>query len=200
MQQDKHQLILAAAADIFAAQGFYQATIEQIADAAGVGKGTVYLYFKSKKGLFDALVLESSQRVLQQAKAVLTAHSDPIERIRMLTEIQLQILKRNYPLMQMIMREFSPGKLKDLRPELAQHIRELRELYVLILEEGIATGHLRPHNPQVAASAYMGAVNQVGADLNHGHLQLSLADTEEALFQLFITGLQKRGEPTDADC
>ena len=69
MQQDKHQLILAAAADIFAAQGFYQATIEQIADAAGVGKGTVYLYFKSKKGLFDALVLESSQRVLQQAKA-----------------------------------------------------------------------------------------------------------------------------------
>lgn len=200
MQQDKRQLILAAAADIFAAHGFHQATIEQIAGAAGVGKGTVYLYFKSKKGLFDALLLESSQRVLLQAKGVMTAHSDPIERIRMLTHIQLQILKRNYPLMQMIMREFSTAKLKDLRPELGQHMRELVELYILILEEGIATGCLRQHNPQVVASAFMGAVNQVGANLNHGRLQVSLADSEEELFQLFIAGLRKREELADADC
>lgn len=200
MQQDKRQLILAAAADIFAAHGFHQATIEQIADAASVGKGTVYLYFKSKKGLFDALLLESFQRVLQRTKEVLQTHSDPLERIRRLTQIHLQMLKRSHPLMQMIMREFSPEKLKDLRPELGQHMRELMSLYILILEEGIAAGCLRQHNPQVVAFAFLGAVNQVGANLNHGRLQASLADCEDELFQLFIAGLQKREELADADC
>lgn len=191
MEEDKRQKILAAAADIFATHGFHQATIEQIADAAGVGKGTVYLYFKSKKGLFDALLLESSQRVLRRTKEVVQAHTNPLERIRVLTHMQLQILKQNYPLMQMIIREFYPDKLKDLRPELEQHMHELMALYTLILEEGIAAGYLRQHNPQVVALAFLGAVNQVGANLNNGRLQVSLVDCEQELFQFFIAGLQK---------
>lgn len=193
MQHDKRQKILAAAADIFATQGFHQTTIEQIADVAGVGKGTVYLYFKNKKGLFDALLLESSQRVLKRTKEVVQAYTNPLERMRMLTHMQLQILKQNHPLMQMIMREFSPDKLKDLRPELEQHMRELMALYTLVLEEGIAAGYLRQHNPQVIALAFLGAVNQIGANLNNGRLQVSLAECEEELYQFLIAGLQREG-------
>ncbi|HBK85358.1 MAG TPA: hypothetical protein DDZ53_04945 [Firmicutes bacterium] len=193
MHHDKRQKILAAAADIFATQGFHQTTIEQIADVAGVGKGTVYLYFKNKKGLFDALLLESSQRVLKRTKEVVQAHTNPLERMRMLTHMQLQILKQNHPLMQMIMREFSPDKLKDLRPELEQHMRELMALYTLVLEEGIAAGYLRQHNPQVIALAFLGAVNQIGANLNNGRLQVSLAECEEELYQFLIAGLQREG-------
>lgn len=194
MQLDKRQLILEAAADIFAASGFHQATIEQIAEAAGVGKGTVYLYFKSKQGLFDALLLESLRRVLQQTKAVVEAPVDPIERIRRLVHLHLQILQRNQPLMQMIMREFSPGKLESLRPDLSQYMADLLGLYILLLEEGMASGYLRQHNPQVIALAFLGAVNQVGANLIHGRLPIDLAESETGLFQLFIAGLQKREE------
>lgn len=198
MQQDKRQLILAAAADTFAAHGFHQATIEQIAEAAGVGKGTVYLYFKSKKGLFDALLLESLQRILQQIKAVVEAPVDPIERIRRLIHLHLQILQRNHPMMQMITREFSPGKLESLRPELSQYMNDLLELYTLLLEEGIANGYLRQHNPQVIALAFLGAVNQVGSNLIHGRLLIDLAESETGLFQLFVGGLQKQDEQAKA--
>lgn len=72
-------------------------------------------------------------------------------------------------------------------------MRELMALYTLVLEEGIAAGCLRQHNPQVIALAFLGAVNQVGANLNNGRLQASLNECEEGLFQLFIAGLQKEG-------
>lgn len=189
--QDKRQLILAAAAEIFAAQGFHQATIEQIAEAAGVGKGTVYLYFKSKRKLFDSLLLESLQRLIERTKEAIQTENHPLARLRRLTNIHLHILQRNHPLLQMILREFTPEKLQSLRPELEQCVQELMDLYVHILQEGIADGALRPHNPQVAALAFLGAVNQVGVAHNRGHLPLSLAEREEELYQLFVAGLQK---------
>ena len=49
---NKTQAILAAAQRIFIRYGFGQARIEDIAQEAGVGKGTVYEYFPSKKAIF----------------------------------------------------------------------------------------------------------------------------------------------------
>ncbi|NLY53911.1 MAG: TetR/AcrR family transcriptional regulator [Firmicutes bacterium] len=190
-QLDKRQLILAAAGDVFATQGYHRATIEQIAEKAGVGKGTVYLYFKSKQGLFDALLLEGSEWMLKSSREVLSKSDDPLERIRMLIQLHLQIIKRNHPLMRMIIQEFTPGKLKELRPELGQRVREYQALFALVLEEGIASGHLRQHNPHVIALALIGALSQIGANLNNGRLDISLADCEQELLQMFIVGLQK---------
>ncbi|USB32255.1 TetR/AcrR family transcriptional regulator [Paenibacillus sp. YPG26] len=54
-QGDKHTAILDAAFALFGSQGFYDAKISDIADLAGIAKGTVYLYFKSKEKLFAAV-------------------------------------------------------------------------------------------------------------------------------------------------
>ncbi len=189
--QDKRQLILAAAAEVFSAHGFHQATIEQIAEAAGVGKGTVYLYFQSKRKLFDSLLLESLQRLIERTQEAIASESHPLSRLRRLTRIHLQILEKNHPLLQMILRESTSEKIQSLRPELEQCVQELMGLYVRILQEGVAAGVLRPHDPQVAALAFLGAVNQVGMARNRGHLSLSLAEREEELYQLFVAGLQR---------
>ena len=47
-KQNKRELILAAAQEIFFAKGYYNTTSEEIAKRAGVGKGTLYQYFDSK--------------------------------------------------------------------------------------------------------------------------------------------------------
>lgn len=54
----KKQSILEAALEEFTRQGFADARIEDVARRAGVGKGTVYLYFKDKQALFEGLVQE----------------------------------------------------------------------------------------------------------------------------------------------
>ena len=64
---DKEQAIIAAAQRIFALHGYSQARVEDIAQAAGVGKGTVYEYFSSKQAVFEQAV-EAGRR---QGRALL---------------------------------------------------------------------------------------------------------------------------------
>jgi AcrR family transcriptional regulator len=52
---DRKKSILAAAATVFAKHGYQRTTVDQIADAAGIAKGSIYLYFQSKEDLFHAL-------------------------------------------------------------------------------------------------------------------------------------------------
>lgn len=56
-ETDKRQQILMAAARVFADRGFHRATVSDIAGEAGVGKGTIYEYFPSKKELFRQVVV-----------------------------------------------------------------------------------------------------------------------------------------------
>ena len=49
--EERPRQILGAALDVFAEKGFARATMDEIAEAAGITKGTIYLYFKSKKDL-----------------------------------------------------------------------------------------------------------------------------------------------------
>jgi AcrR family transcriptional regulator len=55
-REDRMRAIRAAALDIFAAKGFAAARLEDVAAAAGVAKGTIYLYFKSKEDLLESIV------------------------------------------------------------------------------------------------------------------------------------------------
>jgi AcrR family transcriptional regulator len=57
-QQERRGSILDAAIEVFDEKGFDRANVEAIARAAGIGKGTVYLYFKSKEDIFAAIVAE----------------------------------------------------------------------------------------------------------------------------------------------
>ncbi|MEL6940616.1 MAG: TetR/AcrR family transcriptional regulator [Cyanobacteria bacterium J06598_1] len=53
---EKTQAILSGALNVFTTQGYAAATIDSLATAAGVSKPTIYSYFKSKEGLFVALI------------------------------------------------------------------------------------------------------------------------------------------------
>ena len=68
---DKRQAILAAAAAVFAREGYGQAGVDVIAAEAGVAKPTVYNHFGDKKGLFRAAIAAESDRVLAEHLAVI---------------------------------------------------------------------------------------------------------------------------------
>ena len=60
--------IVAAALEEFFLQGFAAARLDAIAERAGIGKGTIYLYFDSKEALFEAAVRSIVQPILEQAE------------------------------------------------------------------------------------------------------------------------------------
>lgn len=71
-RQATRQRILREAASEFARLGFEQANINLIADHAGIGRGTLYLYFASKRDVFIAMLQAIAERQLAAARAALT--------------------------------------------------------------------------------------------------------------------------------
>jgi AcrR family transcriptional regulator len=69
----RRQAILKAALSVFAAHGFEAARLEDVAARAGVAKGTLYLYFRDKEALFEALVRNAVSPLLEHMGKVAAA-------------------------------------------------------------------------------------------------------------------------------
>jgi len=67
----KRSQILRAATDVFSAREFHTVPVEDVATAAGVGKGTLYLYFPTKEQLFYATILEALDVLLVEVGAAI---------------------------------------------------------------------------------------------------------------------------------
>jgi len=90
--------ILDAAAELFAKQGFDKTSMQQVAKAATVARGTPHYFFESKEGLFKACFERESEKALQVIPSALAAVSDdpsPQEIINSLIDIYLDFLDNN---------------------------------------------------------------------------------------------------------
>jgi len=73
--------ITRAAENLFAAQGFADTTVDQIAAAAGVAKGAVYHHFPAKEAVFEAVFLETSAALAARVRAASRNAADEIDRL-----------------------------------------------------------------------------------------------------------------------
>lgn len=90
--------ILDAAAQLFAEKGFDNSSLQQIAKAANVARGTPHYFFKSKEGLFKACFERENQKAMQvipQALAALNHDPNPKEIITSLIDVYLDFLEQN---------------------------------------------------------------------------------------------------------
>jgi len=73
----RREAILKAALSVFAAHGFEAARLDDVASKAGVAKGTLYLYFRDKEALFEALVRNAVSPLLEQMSRTAAAADIP---------------------------------------------------------------------------------------------------------------------------
>ncbi|HVB92343.1 MAG TPA: TetR/AcrR family transcriptional regulator [Acidimicrobiales bacterium] len=78
-RQQTRQYLLQAAAEVFAARGFHEATLDEVAAAAGFTKGAVYSNFKNKEDLFLALLEEAYDQDMRLIQQTLEASDVPPE-------------------------------------------------------------------------------------------------------------------------
>ena len=81
----QNERILLAATKIFSSKGYVETEMQRIADQAGIAKGTLYLYFKSKKDLFFAVLDRLMILLRQKLHRDLLNVSDPIQRFKINT-------------------------------------------------------------------------------------------------------------------
>lgn len=90
--------LVAAAALVFRTKGYHNATIDDIAEAAGISRPTVYKYTRSKQHLLDLMVEHVTADMTRGIKAVLDSTADPAERLRRLvgTHVESAVANRTF--------------------------------------------------------------------------------------------------------
>lgn len=156
----KRELILAAAQEVFARRGFHQATVEEVAEVAGVGKGTVYLYFASKKELLVALVEERLEDMKRALEKRLEAVGSATDKLREAIALHFEVFSRSRDFLTVVSGDFG-----DLGRELDERTKEARRGFLDVVEavirEGVQSGEFRDIDPRIATYAIEGMISLV---------------------------------------
>ncbi|SFI72420.1 TetR/AcrR family transcriptional regulator [Thermoflavimicrobium dichotomicum] len=157
MRHEKVDIIFQAAVQVFAESGFDQAKMDDIAQAAGVAKGTIYYHFKSKEELFSALMDEGIGNLIDYAKRNISLHSNPIEQLHALVHAHIQFFIENKKLAKLLLSEAFGTKERQhqFRVRILEYIRLIEN----ILRDGIQSGDLSIVHPHEMASAIFGAAS-----------------------------------------
>ena len=136
--------ILAAALESFAARGFAATRLEDVAARAGISKGTLYLYFKSKEELFEAVVRARLLPNLERVEALAASFEGPSALLleRLLLTIAGVVGSQIGAIPKLVIAE--AGNFPDLaRFYLDEVVRRGLRLIGRILRRGIARGEFR---------------------------------------------------------
>lgn len=158
---EKRDRILRAAVKIFSRKGFFNSKVSEIARAAEVADGTIYLYFRNKDDLLISLFEEKMGEVVADVRRRIAAGGSAIDRLRIFIENHMDLLERESGLVEVIQVELrqSTKFLKDYTPV---KFFEYLEVISDILEEGKKEGLLRPDlNVSVARRAIFGALDEL---------------------------------------
>lgn len=110
-EKNKAKRLLDAAYEIFVERGNDSATIQEIAERAGVAKGTFYLYFRDKETLKESLIAQKSQEFFQNAMQALRATNitDFEDQIIFVINYIINELKENRTALKLIAKNLSLG-------------------------------------------------------------------------------------------
>lgn len=148
--------ILEAAMFVFAEKGLHQARMSDVAERAGLSKGTVYLYFKDKNELVFSVLkaslsegFEALEQILESEGSVAEQILDWVDKTSSQMEESVLLLRISYEFYALA------GRKEDVREELQGYFSRYRALLKELLELGIQRKEFRPMDTELIALAIM---------------------------------------------
>ncbi|MCZ6806192.1 MAG: TetR/AcrR family transcriptional regulator [Deltaproteobacteria bacterium] len=158
---DKRDRILKAAIKVFAKNGFYATRVSEIAKAAGVADGTIYLYFKNKDDVLISIFEDGIQQLLTILREVAASDDAVEQRIARIIELQLGLLEDQRDLAEVITVNLRQSS-RLLKQYAAPLFMEYIEVIASVVDEGQEQGAFRSDlNSRVVARALFGALDGI---------------------------------------
>jgi TetR/AcrR family transcriptional regulator, cholesterol catabolism regulator len=185
------QAIVAAAADLFARNGFGATSLDDIGETLGVTKGALYYHIKNKEEILKLIfmtVLTVSEEPLRQ---IVQAELPPAEKLRRAISHHVAVAADRSPAMLVFYRE-DVHLTGPFAREIAARKKAYERLFEKIIEEGIALGHFRPEaDPRIATFGILGMCNWLSQWYRPGRAynpqQIALIFSQMTEFGLVIT-------------
>ncbi len=158
---DKRERILRAAVKVFARKGFYASRVSEIARAAGVADGTIYLYFKSKDELLTSLFEDRIVRLIALLREECARLDTGPGRLRRLVELQLGLLEGERDLAEVITVNLRQST-RLLKQYATRRFTEYLELMAAVVSDAQRAGEFRSDvSPRIVARAIFGALDGI---------------------------------------
>ncbi|GAC1622509.1 MAG: TetR/AcrR family transcriptional regulator [Ktedonobacteraceae bacterium] len=150
MREATRRRIIHEAASEFARLGFDQANINTIAEQAGIGKGTIYLYFENKRELFLAMLRYIAQSHLATVRSALAIEGPLQQRLEHLFRAFVHLAAAESDTFNVYMSALY-GVNRAFQTEATKLLHDYVTVITLVLEEGQARGELRYANTESVA-------------------------------------------------
>ena len=202
---EQRRRILDAARGVFFRDGFVKANLDEVAEVAGVAKGTLYRYFESKAEMYVALLSADGEIfVAKMRESVADKTLPPDERIRLVSRFYLRHWSENREYFQIFWAMENQPVIGELPPGVVEEVTRLWEQCLGILAEvvkdGLSAGCFRECDPWAVANILWTLANGIiGVETSPAHRKLrahGLEETYHEAVEFVIAGLVPLGEPS----
>ena len=152
--------LLAAAEEVFADKGFYEAAVDEVARRSNTSKGSVYFHFPSKEALFNAVMDSLGERLLRRVEHALAGVQDPVARLEVALETTVETFCRHRSLARLLL---LPGHsmgtgFTHKRQEVFSRFAALVQR---LLDDALPGRRDPAVNMEVAAAVWLGSLSEV---------------------------------------
>ena len=178
-----------AATRVFAEKGFFNAKVADIAKAAGVADGTVYLYFKNKDDLLHSLFDRAMDEFIAEGRRELAALDRPEDKLRRVAQLHLERLGADRDLAIVFQVELR-GSIKFMQEFSAAGFAEYLDVIRRTIEDGQKLGVFRRDlKPIVCAKMLYGALDEMVTNWVLSSKSYPLAPMADEVLKVFFGGL-----------
>ena len=192
---EKRDALLRAAIDTFAARGYFNAQVADVARAAGLAAGTVYLYFRSKDDLLISIVERTMTAAIAEGRRGIETLAGAEPRLRSIAALHLDRLGRARALAIVFQVELRPST-KFMERFSTTKLREYLGIIRDVIASGQASGEFRKDvNPTFAAKLFFGMLDEMATNWILSKRKYSLVSEANPIADLFIRGLSAPSAP-----
>jgi len=162
LRESRRAAVLTVARRIFSQKGYHATSINDIIETADIARGTFYLYFESKRAIFDEL-LDSLVATLQGQVKRIEVGPDappPIAQMDAIVDRVLKTLLDNREIARILLRE-AVGIDEDFDRKLSEFYGRIEAMIMGALNTGRQLGVVRPCDAKVVARCVLGSIKEV---------------------------------------
>ena len=189
--------VVAAAAKVFRTKGYHAASVQDIADAVGILKGSLYHHVKSKEDLLYLIVKEPIARIYETLTEIVDSDVPAGEKLRRAIVAHLEAFDEHYPHLFVYLREREEMK-RRFREQFKLSPKQYERCWQQILREGVKSGEFRPDlDVPVVSYGLLGMLNWLYKWYDPRG-RLGVREVAEQFATLALAGLVPPREPVPA--
>ena len=187
MPGQKLEEILESAILLFREKGYHATSMQDLADAVGLQKGSLYHHISSKEDLLLKIIDRAVRSLIARVESILNEPISPWEKLEKAIANHVEVVTSNLGPLTIFMRE-SYAVTAEQRGEIRRTRRRYRELFEEILREGVRQGEFRPMDIRLVSLAMFGLGGSI-YQWYQPHGRLSPAEISREFSDLLLRGI-----------